>query len=58
MIDIATMGMFRGFCMKAGAPPYRRDDDDSPRPFILVKKVEMKTLKEKLGELTITLIDE
>jgi hypothetical protein len=63
-INLATMGMFQSCCGRAvgggGAPPYRRDNEEVVRPFILVKKVETKNinLSDSLTkEIKVTLVD-
>jgi len=48
MVNIATMGMFNSCCGSraggGGAPPYRPYNDGAPKPLVLVKRVEVKTL--------------
>lgn len=48
MVNIATMGMFNSCCGSrvggGGAPPYRPYNDEAPKPLVLVKSVEVKTL--------------
>lgn len=64
-IGIATMGMFNGCCgtrivSGGGAPPYRREEE-KPKPFVLVKSVEVKDLvetKDLIKNIKITFIDD
>ena len=47
-INMATMGMFQGCCgtgTGGGAPPYRPYEQEPVTPFVLVKHVEIKTIK-------------
>ncbi len=44
-IGIATGGMFQGYCRQGGAPPYRPYEQEHVTPFVLVKNVEIKTIK-------------
>lgn len=48
MVGIATMGMFSPCCGNraggGGAPPYRPYNDEAPKPVVLVKKVDVKTI--------------
>jgi hypothetical protein len=48
MVGIATMGKFSPCCGNraggGGAPPYRPYNDEAPKPLVLVKRVEVKTL--------------
>lgn len=52
-IGIATGGMFNSCCgtrvVGGGAPPYRREDEHVT-PFVLVKNVEIKTIKFDIYE--------
>lgn len=44
-VTMATMGMFDSCCVRAaGAPPYRPEAQEHVTPFVLVKKVEIKTI--------------
>lgn len=65
MVGIATMGMFSPCCGSraggGGAPPYRPYNDESVKPLVLVKRVEVKTLnlKDKMTEnIQVTLKEE
>lgn len=48
-VAIATMGMFNSCCGTrfggGGAPPYRPYEQEHVTPVVLVKKVEVKTLR-------------
>ncbi len=58
-ISIATMGKFNGWCMKAGAPPYRQDNEEIVKPRVIVSSVEIETkdsLEDYLDKIKVKLI--
>ena len=61
-IAIATMGMYRQCCGTiggGGAPPYRQNDEETVKPRILVKRIDMKTknsMKDYLSKIKVKLI--
>jgi len=44
-VSIATMGKFNNCCKAGGAPPYRPYEQEHVTPFVLVKNVDVKTIK-------------
>ena len=44
-ISIATLGLYNRACIKGGAPPYRPYEQEHVTPFVLVKNVDIKTIK-------------
>lgn len=65
MVGIATMGKFSPCCGSrvggGGAPPYRPYNDEAPKPLVLVKRVEVKTLNVSdtmIERIQVTLIDD
>jgi hypothetical protein len=44
-VAIATMGLYGNCRSVSGAPPYRQEEQEHVIPFVLVKNVEIKTIK-------------
>jgi len=63
-VSIITGGLYRQCCGVhaggGGAPPYRQNNEEVVRPFILVKKVEVKlidTLDTMIEKIQVKLVD-
>jgi hypothetical protein len=64
MVNIATMGKFAACCggrvVGGGAPPYRPNEQERVTPLVLVRNVEVKTIRtsdEIIKRIRVKLLD-